>query len=60
MSSIGFAETRNSLLSQAEVDELVNKFEKRAMILAAEYVEIDATASPLATVFRLSLFDGPG
>lgn len=41
VSSIGFADTKNSLLSQDEIDKLVSRFEKRAMEIISEFVVID-------------------
>lgn len=47
VSSIGFAETKNSLLTQDEIDKLVERFENRAMALVSEYIEIDETSTSI-------------
>jgi len=41
VSSVGFAESKNSLLSQKEVQALADSFEQKANDIIAEYVDVD-------------------
>jgi len=43
VSSVGFAESKNSLLSQAELDNLIKKFHDRAMRIIQPYMTTEET-----------------